>query len=760
MSGSSDYTQTPVLGLYKPTYDADDEMWGTHLNANADTLDHAFSPISGVFLPLAGGTMGGAITLAGDPVAPLQPVTLQYLNANAAQGGPFLPLSGGTMSGPLNVTATGGNTSRSVQDHFGEVYNVKDYGAKMDGATDDYASLNSLVNAVGASPGAVIYFPPSPHPMMLSRRIDLVSNQTWWAYPGSVTIMPTIGNTDTVLLLSCSSGGNVRFYGLTFDGGGQDFANGNPVTQAYRMNGVVLDHCTFQNTRGIAFNGSGVNDLVVRGCTFTNCGNHYKTTNNWNDAQQTISNSSGDGVTWGFRTRVSDCTFYECGGDMINLGGIIGVQIENNTFTTVSKPYLSQSFPAYFSAIFPLFCTDVVIVGNRLTGISGNAIDAPSTWEMTVSGNTIVNTGQAAIGMFDGAGYSGYGAPRGAQNIVIVGNVILNSGQWTASTFRSGININGGTTSVASNIRITNNVITDIQTTKTQLYGINATGTFTGVWVDPSNQLSGNATAPLNGAALSGFAATDAGALSTNYNTTLGGTLAVTGITTLSGGTMPARFAEASWEFGNGAIGIDTLLVQNNGGGGLVLADGVYDAGWRFAVDTGGTGNLSINRVVGTGSLSINPPIVNFSGGTVNMANATSNVLNFGTAGFAAPTFGTRSGGTKVVIYAAVGAGAADYAIGMEGGYLWHSVQDATSAIGFKWYGGTTLAMQLTNTGALSVTNSVGVGGTTGPTWTTGSAAPASTQPVGSLYSRVGGAVGATLYVSRGAGAWAAVAGV
>jgi hypothetical protein len=54
----------------------------------------------------------------------------------------------------------------------------------------------------------------------------------------------------------------------------------------------------------------------------------------------------------------------------------------------------------------------------------------------------------------------------------------------------------------------------------------------------------------------------------------------------------------------------------------------------------------------------------------------------------------------------------------------------------------------------------VKVGGTTGPTWTTGSAAPAATAPVGSLYSRTGGAVGATLYVSRGAGTWAAVAGV
>ena len=67
-----------------------------------------------------------------------------------------------------------------------------------------------------------------------------------------------------------------------------------------------------------------------------------------------------------------------------------------------------------------------------------------------------------------------------------------------------------------------------------------------------------------------------------------------------------------------------------------------------------------------------------------------------------------------------------------------------------------------TNPGGLTVDTGLAltIGGGTGPTWTTGSAAPASAQPVGSLYSRVGGAVGATLYVSRGGGTWAAVAGV
>ena len=33
------YTTTPNLGLLKPTVGGDDDAWGGHLNANADTLD-------------------------------------------------------------------------------------------------------------------------------------------------------------------------------------------------------------------------------------------------------------------------------------------------------------------------------------------------------------------------------------------------------------------------------------------------------------------------------------------------------------------------------------------------------------------------------------------------------------------------------------------------------------------------------------------------------------------------------------------------
>jgi len=54
---------------------------------------------------------------------------------------------------------------------------------------------------------------------------------------------------------------------------------------------------------------------------------------------------------------------------------------------------------------------------------------------------------------------------------------------------------------------------------------------------------------------------------------------------------------------------------------------------------------------------------------------------------------------------------------------------------------------------------SVRTGSTTGPTWTSGTGAPSTVQPAGSLYSRSNGAVGTRLYVSNGA-TWASVAGV
>jgi len=87
-SGSSDYNVTPNLGLTKPIFNRAVGSWGDLLNQNADVLDTLFPHgTAATWLPLAGGTMTGALTLAADPAGALQPVTLQYFNAHLPAAG-------------------------------------------------------------------------------------------------------------------------------------------------------------------------------------------------------------------------------------------------------------------------------------------------------------------------------------------------------------------------------------------------------------------------------------------------------------------------------------------------------------------------------------------------------------------------------------------------------------------------------------------------------------------------------------------------
>jgi hypothetical protein len=50
----SGYSTTPNLSLKKPISGADDDMWGTHWNDNADALDAALATPGGLFLPADG----------------------------------------------------------------------------------------------------------------------------------------------------------------------------------------------------------------------------------------------------------------------------------------------------------------------------------------------------------------------------------------------------------------------------------------------------------------------------------------------------------------------------------------------------------------------------------------------------------------------------------------------------------------------------------------------------------------------------------
>jgi hypothetical protein len=72
-------------------------------SVSKDFVDTSISAITDQFLPLAGGTMTGALQLSGDPVSTNQAATKHYIDQLAASE---LPLAGGTMSGTLNAPNT------------------------------------------------------------------------------------------------------------------------------------------------------------------------------------------------------------------------------------------------------------------------------------------------------------------------------------------------------------------------------------------------------------------------------------------------------------------------------------------------------------------------------------------------------------------------------------------------------------------------------------------------------------------------------
>jgi hypothetical protein len=95
-------------------------------------------------------------------------------------------------------------------------------------------------------------------------------------------------------------------------------------------------------------------------------------------------------------------------------------------------------------------------------------------------------------------------------------------------------------------------------------------------------------------------------------------------------------------------------------------------------------------------------------GGQIYLNGASGNRIDFNTSGIAAPSFTTRSLGTKLVLYPVVNATNVDYAIGIDSSTLWFSIP-TNNANSFVWYGGQTPQMELTN-GNVRIGVGAGVG--------------------------------------------------
>jgi hypothetical protein len=123
------------------------------------------------------------------------------------------------------------------------------------------------------------------------------------------------------------------------------------------------------------------------------------------------------------------------------------------------------------------------------------------------------------------------------------------------------------------------------------------------------------------------------------------------------------------------------------------------------------SGNSIVSRSSGgftAGNVTLLSLTVNKAGSTsssqILLNGTTNNWMSFNTNGVAAPTFTTRSNGTKIVLYPNVGGSTVDYAFGIASSTLWYSVPNTSST--HKWYGGTTSMMSLSGNN-LTVTGEV-----------------------------------------------------
>jgi hypothetical protein len=97
-------------------------------------------------------------------------------------------------------------------------------------------------------------------------------------------------------------------------------------------------------------------------------------------------------------------------------------------------------------------------------------------------------------------------------------------------------------------------------------------------------------------------------------------------------------------------------------------------------------------------------------GGQLYLNGTGNNRIDFNTNGTGAPTFTTRSAGTKVVLYPITSVTNTDYALGVGSGTLWSGIPAADAGLFFRWYAGTTEVANLSGTGILTVTGNANVG--------------------------------------------------
>jgi hypothetical protein len=265
----------------------------------------------------------------------------------------------------------------------GAAVDVRNFGARGDGSSDDTAAINAAIDSVSGSGGGTVILPPGTYAVGGSDYVHLKSNITLQGSgPDATVIVAAPGSAPHHLAAEVEASSNITLEQLTFDGRGAATALVRLVRSG--TSGVTIQNCRFQNV------GAGKDHfgLVIAGAI---SGVNIRTTAFLNKGAV-----QGVGVT--------------------AFGGASDITIAESYFEGL---YGGVRFDRYQGG-----CRNIAVTGSTLKNWNKWGILAEGADGVRITDNMLENS----VGDADDAPF-GISAQAGSKNVVIAGNTLTTAGE-------------------------------------------------------------------------------------------------------------------------------------------------------------------------------------------------------------------------------------------------------------------------------------------------------------------------------------------